>query len=110
MSTVMDIETIIAGADREYPALYQLFGGYFHQDWREEYADPDAAVHAFLEEAPPDAVIAAREELDDLLARGLGEDSLRALLERGFDCNYVPDNQGERPSHWLESLRGGLRA
>ena len=30
MHGVIDIEATIAGADSEFPALFQLFGGYFH--------------------------------------------------------------------------------
>ena len=40
---------IIASAAADYPALAQLCGGYFHQDWREDHASSDDALQAFLE-------------------------------------------------------------
>jgi CdiI immunity protein len=109
MSTLMDLETVIADADREYPALYQLFGGYFHQDWLQEYGDPEAALRAFVVEAPPDAVRAAGAEVDRLLAAGFDDASLAALLERGFDCNFVPAAQAGGPAAWLREVRAALQ-
>jgi len=105
-STTMDVDTIIARADRDFPALYQLFGGYFHEDWAEEHATPDAAVRAFVAEAPREAAAAARSELDRLLASGLSDAALTRLLEDGFHSDHVP----QRAAEWLVGVRETLGA
>jgi CdiI immunity protein len=112
MHGTIDIEQTIATADSEYPALFQLFGGYFHQDWHEEYVTTRDAVNAFVHEAPPQAVRAAVEELDRLLAQRLDESALSRLLQEGFDCNYVPQVDEMTNRDWLAQLRdllGGQR-
>ena len=108
MSTTMDVEAVIAEADREFPALYQLFGGYFHEDWRAEHATPDAAVKAFADEAPPDAVAAARSELDRLQSAGFDDHALARLLHAGFGSDYVPSDDGITTSQWLANVRALL--
>ena len=110
MSTTMDIDSVITEADRHFPALYQLFGGYFHQDWREDHDDPDAAVRAFTLDAPPDAVAAAADELDDLLGSGLDDSALNRILEQGFGCDYSPSADGITALQWLEGILHTLRA
>ena len=39
MNGTIDLDTI-ASAAADYPALSQLFGGYFHQDWQQDHASP----------------------------------------------------------------------
>jgi CdiI immunity protein len=104
MSTTMDIDAVIAESDREFPALYQFFGGYFHEDWREDHDTPDVAVRAFLAEAPPEAVDAARAELDRLLASGFDDAALTRLLAGGFASDYVPATDGVTTSDWLSHV------
>jgi hypothetical protein len=105
MTEVMDVETRIAQADSDFPALFQLFGGYFHEDWRVEHENPAAALSAFTDEAPPEAVREAARELDALLELPLADDELGALLRRGFDCNYIPSNDGLSARSWLVAVR-----
>lgn len=38
--------------DQQYPALWQFFGAYLHQDWREEYESTDAALRDFVSGNP----------------------------------------------------------
>ena len=108
MSTVVDLDAVIADADREYPALYQLFGGYFHEDWRDESGTPDEAVRSFVRDAPPDAVAAARRELERLLAGGYDDGALTRVLEAGFGCTYAPAGDGIATTDWLASVRSLL--
>ena len=109
MSAAMDVASVIGNADSEFPALFQLFGGYFHRDWRDEYDTPAAALSAFLEEAPPAAVREAVVELDRLLELPLGQDGLGRLLRQGFDCNYMPSTDGLDDSQWLRLVRERLQ-
>ena len=105
MHGIIDIEATIAGADSEFPALFQLFGGYFHQDWHEDYATTRDAASAFVRDAPPDGVRAAVRELDQLLDMRLDEATLSRLLREGFDCNYVPQVDELTNHDWLVQLR-----
>jgi len=105
MHGTIDIETTIAGADSDFPALFQLFGGYFHQDWHEEYPTTRDAVSAYVREAPPDAAHAAVLEIDRLLDMRLDEAALSRLLREGFDCNYVPQVDELTNEAWLAQLR-----
>ncbi len=108
MSSI-DIDAAIADADATFPALFQLFGGYFHQDWRSDHTTPAAALGAFLDEAPAQAVGEAVAELDRLLDAGADDASLARLLREGFDCNYVPEHDGLTATGWLTAVRGRLQ-
>jgi len=108
MSDAEEIDTLVASGDTEFPALFQLFGGYFHEDWRSEYADPDVAVAAYRMEAPADAVREAVAELDRIFAARLPEPALSRLLSDGFGCSYVPARDETTNADWLASVREGL--
>jgi CdiI immunity protein len=105
MSITMDVDRVIADADRELPALYQLFAGYFHEDWQEEFETPDAVVRGFAGDAPASAVRAAISELDRLLGAGLDEPGLARLLADGLDCDYIPQSDGLTASAWLSRVQ-----
>jgi hypothetical protein len=109
MNDTVDINTGFPGADTEFPALFQLFGGYFHEDWRSEHAQPAAALAAFKAEAPPEAVREAVAELDRLLTAGLDDGALSRLLDEGFGCNYLPTRDGMNATTWLEHVLDSLR-
>jgi hypothetical protein len=109
MNGTIDTQTI-AGAAADYPALAQLCGGYYHQDWRQEHASPDEALRAFVRDASPETVSAAAGDIDRLLAAGFGDAALASLLADGLDCNYVAETDGLNASAWLANVRGELRA
>jgi len=109
VNDIDDIEVLIADADSEFPALFQLFGGYFHEDWRADYTQPGAALAAFTAEAPPEAVREAAAELERLLGAGLDDAVLSRLLDAGFACNYVPSRDGLTSTAWLGEVRAALR-
>jgi len=100
----------IAHAGADYPALTQLLGGYFHQDWREDHASPDAALQAFISDASAATVAAAANEIDRLLSAGFDATALAQLLVDGFDCNYVAETDGFTAAAWLSQVRDSLRA
>jgi len=109
MHGTIDIEATIARADSEFPALFQLFGGYFHQDWHDEYATTAAAATTFRLEAPPAAVGAALAEIERVLAMRLDERTLGRLLHDGFGCSYVPQVDELSNEQWLRQLRAQLQ-
>jgi len=109
MTTAVNVDAVVAEADREYPALYQLFGGYFHEDWRDESGTAENAIRSYAADAPVEAVSAARDELDRLLGSGLDEAQLSRVLESGFGCMYAPSSDGITTADWLTSARALLQ-
>jgi hypothetical protein len=100
----------IAHAAADYPALTQLLAGYYHQDWREDHASPDAALQAFVRDASAETVAAAASEIDRMLSAGFDAAALTQLLVDGFDCNYVAEIDGLTSAAWLTQVRDSLRA
>jgi len=109
MNGTIDIDIAIDNAATDYPALAQLLGGYYHQDWHEDHATPDAALHAFADGASPETVDAAAGDVDRLLGAGFDDAGLARVLADGFDCNYVPVANGLTPAWWLIHVRETLR-
>jgi CdiI immunity protein len=109
MNGTIDVDTI-AHAEADYPALSQLFGGYYHQDWREDHVSRDAALQAFVRDASAETVAAAASEIDRLLSAGFDATALTQLLVDGFDCNYVAETDGLTSAAWLTEVRDSLRA
>ena len=105
MHGTIDIERIISDADSEYPALFQLFGGYLHQDWRTEYSSADAAIDSFKQDAPIDAVHDALVELDRLLELQLDDSAMSRVLIDGFECSYQPQLDGTDAVSWVQHVR-----
>jgi hypothetical protein len=93
---------------QEFPTLVQFFGGYFHQDWVDEFSDPEAAIAAFVSGASTDAIRSACDELSRavLLARQGAEGPQRFLHELG--CYYDPAADGLAVPDWLEWVRKKL--
>jgi CdiI immunity protein len=110
MNNTIDIDTAIDNADTDYPALSQLLAGYYHQDWRQDHATPDAALHAFATDSSPETVKAAAADIDRLVGAGFDDAGLTRVLAEGFDCNYVPDASGVTPTGWLTHTRDVLLA
>ena len=71
MNGTIDIDIAIDNAATDYPALAQLLAGYYHQDWQQDHATPDAALHAFADDASPETVVAAAGDIDRLHRRGV---------------------------------------
>ena len=100
----IDVDAMIGNADADFPALYQLFGGYFHQDWTLEYAAWTEAADNFVIEAPPHLRADAVTEIARILAARLDEDVLGRLLYPGLQCNMVPGALGLGYAEWLTAL------
>ncbi|HVC42308.1 MAG TPA: contact-dependent growth inhibition system immunity protein [Candidatus Saccharimonadales bacterium] len=109
MHGTIDIDIAIDNAPTDYPALAQLLAGYYHQDWPQDHATPDAALQAFAHDASPDTVAQAASDADRLIDAGFDDDGLGRVLADGFDCNYVPVANGVTPTGWLIHVRDTLR-
>ena len=93
---------------QHYPALTQLLGGYFHQDWVHEFSTSDNAIKAYLEREPPETVRQACKEMDQLipLVETIGNPD-EVLAELG--CYYNVQSNGLIVAKWLEQVRSKLK-
>jgi hypothetical protein len=89
--------------EQEYPALWQFLGAYLHQDWREEYESPSAALRDFVSGSPGQAV-ALPAELERVLASTADDESLEKTLV-SLGSFFVPSRAGQNPRDWLRRLR-----
>jgi CdiI immunity protein len=87
----------------DYPTLCQFFGGYMHQDWRDDYPDEWAALDDFLEDGP-DTVEAFTHEITELLAEGLQEDELRRTVLDELGSSSMVEVRGWTYSDWLQAM------
>jgi len=96
------------GARATYPALWQLFGAWFTQDWDAdvgEWGDWPDVVDAFIAGEAPERVSQAVAELDELLATSSdGRVVRRVVAELGSYC--LPP--AELVVGWLGALRREL--
>jgi hypothetical protein len=89
--------------EQQYPALWQFFGAYLHQDWRADYESPSAALRDFVSGR---ADLAA--ELPSELERVLTSTADDAVLEDtlvNLGSFFVPSRAGQNPRDWLRQLR-----
>lgn len=88
---------------KDYPALWQFLGAYLHQDWRDDYADTQAALLDFMEGEPAFAPKLA-SEIDHLLASmPTSRDTESAILSLG--SFFVPSACGQDSREWLSLIR-----
>jgi hypothetical protein len=88
---------------QQYPALWQFFGAYLHQDWREEYESPSAALRDFVSE---DSGYAADlpTEIEQVLTSTADDVALEETLV-DLGSFFLPSRTGQNPREWLRSLR-----
>jgi hypothetical protein len=90
-------------SDQQYPALWQFLGAYLHQDWREEYESPSAALRDFVSGDPRFAVDLPTE-IEQVLSSPVDDATLEATLVN-LGSFFVPSRAGQNPRDWLRSLR-----
>ena len=88
-----------------HPQLSHLAGAYFHQDYRDEFADPDEVVRAFAEGVARDEVGALVKEIDELLASRTNEAELDQFWIMQLGANYDPRDDGLTYREWFAHVR-----
>lgn len=86
----------------DFPALWQFFGAYLHQDWHDEYASTQIAFADFLEGEPTSAAQVAAELATVLESERTEQDLETFVLEGG--SFYLPRNDGIPTVTWLSGL------
>ncbi|HSF35940.1 MAG TPA: contact-dependent growth inhibition system immunity protein [Nocardioides sp.] len=89
-------------------AVEQLMGAYFHQDWDIDGGQVSDTVAAFLHE-PRDTVLAAADQIDELIDMNLPEGGLAALLE-SMGCQYYAGESDGDYRQWLGDIQRQLRS
>ena len=88
----------------DFGECIQLLGGYFHQDWTDEFRSDDEAVKAMLKAEPMDMFVQASGELRALLAAEFSEQDLANILTDTIGCYFAPAAVGLTYRQWLESV------
>ena len=84
------------------PALEQLMGAYFHQDWYDEFGDEWEAVDAFVA-GSPSHVNNLLAEIQNLLSNADSETALEAYLD-SLGCEYTPTAEQGGYRGWLSEI------
>ena len=106
---------------KDLPALWHLFGCYFHEDWLEDVSTsadafdgtiepPDGLwrrmVDRYISESTASSTHMAARELDSVLAQPTSEAELEELLLVGLRSSYFPGRGNVRT--WLQAVREHL--
>jgi hypothetical protein len=102
-------------SDEPYPRLAYLLQAYFHQNWAAEYRREGQTptyrrvVADVRDREPPGVVAGIIADLDDVIARDLAEEDLRALSRR-LGSQFSPPGAGTTYAAWLRDIRAVLAA
>lgn len=89
--------------EQQYPALWQFFGAYLHQDWRDEYESTSDALRDFVS-GNPDLAIELPHEIQHVLTT-TPDDVLDELIG-DLGSFVVPSRTGQNPHDWLRRMQG----
>lgn len=85
---------------QRYYNLFQLFGSYFHQDWKDDYdwqgKEPnfEDVIRHYKTEDSFDGIQQSKSELNDLLSLKLNENELRDVITKDFISSYTGRRRG----------------
>jgi len=85
----------------QLPALAQLCGAYFHQDWDLEAPDALGVIRNYLKDESISQTLQTIEEIDRLVSLNLEPQQLKNLLESELNCYYNPAVYGISHHSWL---------
>ena len=96
--------------DSDLPALRAFVGGYLHEDFREEYESPAAALDAYFREASHHEIVELESDLDSFLEkmRKMPFADAKALFVRELRSGWSPPNRAAL-ARLLELVRTELR-
>jgi len=88
---------------QKFPNAFQFFASYFHQDFTDDFGEPEAAIESFI--AGSDQAIRAKtlQEIRQLLDVYPESDLEQVVFELG--CYYSPSrHRGLSMSQWLKGI------
>ena len=83
-----------------YPNLYELFAGYFHQDWPEDSPTATGIIERYLGESSDEDVGKALKELHELLSNVTDDEELANIVNQ-LGSYYNPQADGITHREWL---------
>lgn len=88
---------------RDYPALANLLGGYFHQDFDVVAEDDEGLIHEYLKHATPEQNTALIDDIERFLAN-------HRTPFAAFEAYFSPEAMfyeasDEGVTEWLEAVR-----
>jgi hypothetical protein len=86
-----------------FPNLFQFFAGYFHEDWKLDYQNPDQVVKDFIRNTSKGCLKLLQRELVELKARFQTEESLKRAIQ-GLGSHYEVTVDGYTFSNWITHL------
>lgn len=93
-----------ASMDDAYDELDRLMGAYFHQDWTMENSSADEVVRLYISETGEALQQRLSRQIHNLLAQGLAEPEMQALLFDQFGCAYHYLNHWATSRAWLAHI------
>ncbi len=93
----------------QYPELFQLVGGYFNQDWFDEFPDERSALADYVAVKSEPARRAALADLLRLRAAFKTEADLAAAMLR-LSSAYAPRNSPTPIGDFADRIAAALRA
>jgi len=102
-------------SEEQYPELEQIMGGYFHQDWFDEFRDrgenpsKEIVLQQMLLQKSVSRKQAAVGELERLLASTRDEETLRQVIVHDMGAQVNPRLDGSTMHAWLEHIADLLR-
>ncbi|HKV96050.1 MAG TPA: contact-dependent growth inhibition system immunity protein [Gammaproteobacteria bacterium] len=88
--------------DKSFPALSNLLGSYFHQDWVVEFPDDERVLAAIQESEPREQIAEACSEISSIVASNRSDASVSELLHGDLGCYFEPNSRDMTSKEWLE--------
>ncbi len=82
----------------------QFFGAYFHQDWKLEYGNYQAAIDDFVRQAQPQDLAVVLAEIGPYLA----SDNYEDFDTSKFGGNYCPEGDGLSTRDFLNAIKRSI--
>jgi CdiI immunity protein len=92
----------------EWRNLRTLFAAYLHQDFIEDYGDEWGAVRRYCADATKSDILAAADELKNILDSTQDEHELEDIADR-LGSFYFPPGAGQTYRGWMTDLERFLR-
>jgi len=102
-------------SEEQYPELDQIMGGYFHQDWFDEFRDrgekpsKEIVLQQMLRQNSVTRKKAAVQQLERLLECTPDEEKLRHVIVNEMGAQVDPRVDGSTMRAWLEHVVDLLR-
>ena len=94
---------------RDVPALANLMGAYFHQDW-DIYGDEWDVIDVYVRNDPQTAAGALVSDIEATLAAFQDEAELRSFILDDLGACYLADADGGTYREWLTQIAARVRA